>query len=180
MQYAAPSMLSAPTPSLAIRKQRRRVLRLAFRLLEIALAFVFLAAVVHHVLTFDFKPLAALCLPILAVLLAITSLLYTRGRSLAKGKQLRSLCAAERALQATIWYLLGIVLGTSLYGMLVRFGVTFNPAEPSVVGFWLLLFLAPYALMQVGLLGFMRAVWLIAPPFFRRASAYELRRRVQL
>src|SRR5688500_1283978 len=147
-----------------MRIRRTRVSRLAFRVLEVSLALVFLGVVVHHVFTFDFKPLAALCIPILVVFFGFASLLYTRGRSLAKGKgQMRSLYAAERAMQATIWYLFGIILGTSLYGVLMRFGVAFNPSEPSPGGLWLVLFLAPYALMQMGLLCFMRAVWVVTP-----------------
>ena len=166
--------------SLAMRKYRTRVSRLSFRFAELALAFVFFGAVAHHVSTFDFKPLAALCIPIIAVFFSFSSLLFIRGRSLAKGRgQMRSLYAAERAMQATIWYLFGIVLGTSLYGILMRFGVTFDASAPAPAGLWLLLFLAPYALMQIGLLCFLSAIWAITPHFFRRLGAFELARRVQ-
>lgn len=161
-------------------KYRKRFARLSFRFAELALAFVFFGAVAHHVFTFDFKPLAAFCIPIVAVFFSFSSLLFIRGRSLAKGgEQMRSLYAAERAMQATIWYLFGIILGTSLYGILMRFGLTFDPSAPSADGFWLLLFLAPYALMQTGLLCFMSAIWAIAPNFFRRLGAFEIARRVQ-
>jgi hypothetical protein len=163
-----------------MRTRRTRISRLAFRFLEVALAFVFLGAVVHHVYTFDFKPLAALCIPILVLFFGFASLLYTRGRSLAKGKgQARSLYAAERAMQATIWHLFGIILGTSLYAVLMHAGVRFDPSAPTPAGLWLLLFLAPYALMQIALLCFMRAVWVITPQSFRRVGVLELRRRVQ-
>lgn len=166
--------------TIAMRKHRTRVFLLAFRGLEAALALVFLGVVVHHVYTFDFRPLAALCIPIVIVFFGFASLLYNRGRSLAKARgQMRSLYAAERAVQATVWYLFGIILGTSLYGILMRLGLTYNPSEPSAGGLWLLLFLVPYAFMQVGLLCFMRAVWAIAPHFFRSLDAFELRRRVQ-
>lgn len=152
----------------------------AFRALELCAAFVFFWAVLHHVYTFSFKPLAAFCVPFLVVFFAFSSLLYMRGRSLGKGKaQIRSLFAAERAMQASIWYLFGILLGTSLYGLLLYFGVSFDPNKPSLVGLWLLVFLAPYALMQVGFLFFMRAVWLITPEFFRWVSPFEIRRRIE-
>ena len=82
-------------------------------------------------------------------------------------------------MQATIWYLFGIVLGTSLYGLFVYFGVSFNPNKPSLAGFSLLLFFVPYALMQIGLLCFVRATWILAPQFLRRTRPFELRRRVQ-
>lgn len=136
--------------------------------------------ILHHVYNFDFKPLAALCLPILVVFFAFASLLYSRGRAFAKGNaQVRSLYAAERAMQGSVWYLFGILLGTTLYGFLSYFGVSFDPDQPSAAGFWLLLFIAPYALMQAGILWFMRAIWIITPQFFRRIDALELRRRIQ-
>jgi hypothetical protein len=166
--------------SLARRKHRRRVSRFAFRFVEATLAFAFIAAVVHHVVTLDFKPLAAFCIPILVLFFGFASLLYTRGRSLARTKgQIRSLYAAEHAVQATIWHMAGIIVGTSLYGVLTRYGVTSSSGELSAAQLWLLLFLAPYALMQIGLLCFMRAVWIVAPHFFRRLRAAEFRRKVQ-
>lgn len=166
--------------SMAMQKYRRRISRLAFRILQAGLVLVFLGAVVHHVYSFDFKPLAAFCIPMLLVFYGFASLLYTRGRGLAKGKgQMRSLYAAERAVQGTLWYLLGIILGTSLYGIVVRVGVTFDPSEPSPDGLWLLVFVAPYALMQIGLLCLMGAAWAITPDFSRRLGAFEIRRRVQ-
>ena len=144
-----------------------------FSTLAVGMAFAFFGAVAHHVYRFDFKPLAALGVPMLLVFFAFASLLFIRGRSLAKGRaQFRSLYAAERAVQAAVWHLSGIVLGTVLYAVLVRIGM---PEEP---GPWMLLFLAPYALMQVGLLTFMRAVWVVAPQFFRPVSALELGRRI--
>lgn len=159
---------------------RRRTSRALFAVVEVCAAFVFFWAVAHHVYTFDFKPLAALCLPILLVFFGFASLLYNRGRSLPKGETAtRSLYAAERAVQATLWYLLGIVLGTSLYGLLVYFGVSFNPSRPSVLGLWLVLFVAPYVLMQIGLLFFLRAAWVITPQLMRRTNPFELRRRIQ-
>ena len=75
--------------------RRTRVLRIAFRALAIGFALVFFAAVAHHVYRFEFKPLAAFCLPILLLFFAFASLLYSRGKALAKGKgQTRSLYAA--------------------------------------------------------------------------------------
>jgi hypothetical protein len=46
------------------------------------------------------------------------------------------------------------------------------------VALWLLLFLVPAALMQIGLLCFMRALWVIAPQFLRTVHSFELARRV--
>lgn len=158
----------------------KRAARTVFIALEVSAAFVFFWAMLHHIYNFDFKPLAAFCVPILVVFFGFTGLLFSRGRALPEGDaQTRSLYAAERSMQATMWYLLGIILGVSVYGLLVYFKVSFDPARPSPAGFALLLFAAPYALMQTGLLFFMRAAWIIAPDFFGRVSATEIRRRVQ-
>jgi hypothetical protein len=158
----------------------KRASRFAFNALAIGMALAFFGAVAHHVYQFDFKPLAALGVPILVVFFGFASLLYIRGRSLARGSaQFRSLYAAERAVQAAIWHLLGIILGTSIYALLIRSGIRFDPSEPTIDGLWLLLFLLPYAVMQIGLLSFMRAVWVVAPQFFRRVGAFELRHRIE-
>jgi hypothetical protein len=168
-------------PAARIRRPiRARLTRLAYPLLELCAAFVFFWAVAHHVATFDLKPLAAFCVPFLIVFYGLAALLFNRGKSLAKGRaQARSLYAAERATQATVLYLLGILLGTTLYGILVYLGLSFDPHRPGPAGLWLLLFVAPYALMQAGFVYLMRALRLVAPQLLPGASAFELRRRVQ-
>lgn len=159
---------------------RARIMRLAYPVFELCASFVFFWAVAHHVATFDLKPLAAFCVPFLIVFYGFAALLFNRGKSLAKGKaQIRSLYAAERATQATVLYLTGILLGTTLYGILVYLELSFDPQRPGLAGLWLLLFIAPYALMQAGFVYLMRALRLVAPQLLRPASAFELRRRVQ-
>jgi hypothetical protein len=149
---------------------RRSAARGAYRTLEAALGLVFLGAVAHHVYWQDFKPLVALLLPILVIYYGFASLLYVRGRSIAAGAaQVRSLFAAEQSVQAAVWHLTGIIVGTSLYALFNRAGLG---------DLWLLAFLFPYALMQVGLLSFMRALWVLAPDFLRSMRAAELRRRL--
>jgi hypothetical protein len=81
-------------------------------------------------------------------------------------------------LQATLWYLLGVILGTTVYGLARYVVIPVDAGEPWVVALWLLLFLVPAALMQIGLLYFMRALWVIAPPLLRRVDAFEMARRV--
>lgn len=162
------------------RQQQSALRRVLLRVIEAFASFVFFWAVVHHVYSFDLRPLAALCLPILVAFFAFSSLLFLRGRSLAPGKtQIRSLYAAERAMQASVWYLFGIILGVSCYGLLLHFGVTFDPGNPTPEGLWLLVFIAPYALMQTGFIIFMRAAWLVTPQLFGRISPFEIRRRIE-
>jgi hypothetical protein len=147
-----------------------RLSHYGYVLLAASLSAVFFATLAHHVSTLDFKPLASLCLPVLAVFFTFTSLLYIRGNSLAAGKdQVRTLFAAEHSMQGAVWYLTGIVCGVSVYGLLDLVDAT---------GAWLLLFLAPYALMQVGILLLIRAACIIAPQFLRMPSAYEVWRRI--
>jgi len=168
------------TPALVLASPRARLMRLAYPVFELCAAFVFFWTVAHHVATFDLKPLAAFCAPFLIVFYGLAALLFNRGKSLAKGKaQARSLYAAERATQATVLYLLGILLGTTLYGILVYLEVSFDPHRPGPAGLWLLLFIAPYALMQAGFVYLMRALRLVAPQLLPGTSTFDLRRRVQ-
>lgn len=161
------------------RNLRVRASRLGFWAIAIAAGAVFFGVVSHHVYTGDFRPLAAFCLPVQVVFFAFTSLLYMRGRSLARGKaSVRTLFAAERAMQGTVAYLSGIVLGASLYGLLRYADFRFDPAQPDLSGLWLLSFLAPYALMQAGLLLFIGGVWTILPQLLRPVSPYEVGRRI--
>lgn len=131
-----------------------RLQRLSFTALEIGLGLVFLGAVAYHVMNFDFKPLAAFALPIVVIYYGFASLQYSRSKSVSKRKAPASLNAGERAVQATVWHLLGIILGVGLYAVV-------DPLQ--LGGFWLLVFVLPYALMQIGLVAFLRAVWTVAP-----------------
>jgi len=160
---------------------RRSLHQLTFALVMTLSAIVFLVVVAHQVYTYDLKPLAAFCLPVVPVFFAFTSLLYMRGRSLAAGKdQVWTLYAAERSMQATVFYLSGVVVGASVYGLLQVLGFAFDPAHPTSAGLWLLLFLAPYVLMQIGFYFFMTAVWTVVPQLLRPVSSKEVWRRIAL
>lgn len=123
----------------------------------------------------------ALAMGMSAAFFGFASLFFIRGRSLARGSaQFRSLFAAERAVQAAVWHLSGIMLSTVLYALLMRSGVALEASETWLIALWALLFLAPHALMQIGLWTFMRAVLIVAPQMFRPVRAFEVRRRVAL
>jgi hypothetical protein len=157
-----------------------RFSRFAFRSLELGFAAVFLVAVADHVLRADFRPLVALSVPLLVVFYGFASVLFVRGRALSPGPwQTRSLYAAERAMQATVWYLVGILLGVIVYTATKRLGVRFDPAAPGLDSLWLLLFLAPYAFMQAALTSFLRGMRALGPDFFRGAGALQVVRRVR-
>lgn len=158
-------------------KNRRRPSRITRVTLEVAFSLAFFGAAAHHVAGHDFKPLLALCAPILILYYGLSSLLFVRGKALAEGPlQRRSLHAAERATQATVWHVLGIVVGISAYGLLGAVEARLEaPVQGAAI---LLLFAAPFALMQAGLLAFLRAIWTISPHLTRRVGAFEARRRV--
>lgn len=161
--------------------RKRRALRVVFKALALGMALAFFAAFLHHAFRLDFKPMGALGVPILLVFFGFGSLFFIRGRSLAKGSaQLRSLFAAERAVQAAVWHLSGIMLSTVLYALLMRSGVALQTSPPWLVALWGLLFLAPHGLSQIGLFTFMRAVLVVAPHLFRKVGALEIRRRLAL
>jgi hypothetical protein len=158
---------------------RNKLRRAAFAALCAAFAVVFFAIVYHHVSRLDFQPLAALSLPMLVLFFGFTSLLYVRGRSLGRSKeQLRTLFAAERAMQASVSYLSGVAVGASIWGLLQHVGEGMNGMEPAVASVWLLAFLLPYALMQRGFFLFMGAVWIIVPQFLHPVSPYTVWRRI--
>lgn len=160
--------------------RRTKFSRIGFRLLEAIGAFVLLVVVWLHVLSYDLKPLATVCIPVLAVFFGFTSVLYNRARALAKGKsQNRTLYAAERAMQGTLFFFFGTVLGAILAGLLAYFGFSLAPPNPTLKNLWLILFIGPYALLQIGYQSFMHAIWSISPEFLGHISARQLRRRVQ-
>lgn len=153
---------------------------LAMRLLEAAAGAAFFAMVLHHVYNMNFAPLAALCLPVQVALFGFTSLLYMRGRTLSRSsEQLRTLFAAERAMQAAVWYCTGIVTGAALVGAMPWSWIGHNPAAPGLSSLALLVFLLPYPLMQMGFTLFMRSACVIAPQFIRRVTPYEVWRRIR-
>jgi hypothetical protein len=162
---------------LAASSSARHVSHAAFLLLELGTGGAFLGVVAHHVAALNFRPLAAFCLPVMVAFVGFTSLLFVRGRSLRRGRaQIRTLFAAECAMQATIWYFTGIMLGLGMYGLLQLVPGGVESGAPRLA---LVAFVAPYLLMQGGMVLFLRAARVVAPQFLRRVSPYEVWRRIQ-
>ena len=156
-----------------------RLRHYAFVALSIVTALVFLATVASHVYAMDFSPLATLSLAILPVYFTFTSLLYMRGNTIAAGRnRVRTLFAAETSMQATVFYLTGVVAGASLYGLFQVAEFGFDAAQPTWSGLWLLVFAFPSALMLLGLINLLRAACVISPQFLKVTSAYEVGRRI--
>lgn len=164
-----------------MKSRRTRALRVMLKALAIGMSLAFFGAFATHMYALDFKPMAGIGVPILLVFFGFASLFFIRGRSLAKGSaQFRSLVAAERAVQAAVWHLSGIMLSNVLYAALMRSAIAFDASDRWMVAAWVLLFFVPHALMQMGLYSFMRAVLVVAPQLFRKVGVFELRRRVAL
>jgi hypothetical protein len=82
-------------------------------------------------------------------------------------------------MQATVFYLTGIVVGASLYGLFEMAGFDFDPAQPTWSGLWLLAFAFPLALMLLGVLRLLRAACVISPQFLTITSPYDVGRRME-
>ncbi|MBD9463921.1 hypothetical protein [Pseudomonas sp. Pdm06] len=91
----------------------RSAVRLFYFLILSLGSTVFFGAMNHYLQLKDYLSLGSVCFPVLAVLFGFTALLYNRSRALQPGAaQRRSLYAAERGLQATILFVVGVGLGS--------------------------------------------------------------------
>ncbi len=87
----------------------RRIVSCFFYLIFLFGSTIFFGALQHYLMLKEYVFLGGLCFPVLAVLFGFAALLYNRSRALPSGPaQRRSLYAAERALQATIIFVLGV------------------------------------------------------------------------
>jgi hypothetical protein len=113
-------------------------------LLELFGLFSLFAALYKTLFQYKIEPLAYICLPIVAVLFGYTNLLYNRARALPSGpEQRRSLYAAERAMQATIFFLIGFCLALTIVAIYFWLGYTPKPISPEKLPVTLTIFVAP-------------------------------------
>jgi hypothetical protein len=158
---------------------RTRASRVALNIVQLAGAGVLLWGLLAGLVQYNIAFLASLTIPTLAISFGFASLLYNRARALPAGKsRIRSLYAAERATQATVWALASILSGACLYGLFWYFGL-FAVPRPSLLYLLLALFLVPYLFLQVAYHTFVYALWSIAPEFLRIVRPIELLRRVR-
>jgi hypothetical protein len=160
------------------RKQLTKPLRFLYKLVELAGSFGLLFSVLGFTTRFDIEPLAKVCIPILAVFFGFAALLYNRARALEPGPaQTRSLYGAERAMQATIFALIAIIIGAVLCGIFSFYG--FYPNAPiGLKNLFLLVFLFPILLLQMGYLCFLISLRSISHDYLRKVSVRELHRRI--
>lgn len=122
----------------------RKLNRALRHLFELFGSFALFAALYKTLFQYKIEPLAYVCLPIVAVFFGFTSLLYNRARALPAGpEQRRSLYAAERAMQATTFFLVGFSLALTIIGLYFWFGYTPKPTSPENLPITLTIFMAP-------------------------------------
>lgn len=149
------------------------------RAVELGVPLVLLVSFIYFVLRFDFEPIAKVCVPAVAVFFGFSSVLYNRARAYSGGRsRIRTLYAAERALQATLFALVGTVVGMGMYSLFVWYG--FWPGQELGKKHGLLIFfLIPLVIVQTGFACFMLSLRVVASEFLRPVSARELRKRIR-
>lgn len=111
-----------------------RLRRILYFALFVVVSTIFFSSFFYYIETKQFSALAAVCIPVLAVLFGFSSLLYNRARALPSGKeQRRSLYAAERAMQSTLLFLFGATIGG--IGALIVW-VFFNIGNLEIHPYW--------------------------------------------
>lgn len=106
---------------------------LFYFLIFMLLVMIFFIALHDLLLRKEYLYLGGLCFPVLAVLYGFTSLLYNRSRAFPSGAvQRRSLYAAERGLQATLLFVLGLAIGVVTITLVETFELeAVRPSHPS-------------------------------------------------
>jgi len=156
----------------------RQIIKLFFFLIWAFGSAIFFGVLEHYLMSNQFLYLATLCLPILAILFGFSALLYNRARAFQPGPvQRRSLYAAERAMQATILFLLGISSGAIIATIAWQLKVDFsNPPEPNAI---LPFFIIPIMLVLFSFGSFFFAVQAISHRMVKVLTPRELLRRAR-
>lgn len=122
--------------------------------------------------------LGGLCFPVLAVLFGFSALLYNRSRALqSSAAQRRSLYAAERALQATILFVLGVGSAAIIATIISVLGldITNTPQSPRL----LLLFFIPIMLVVFSFGAFYLALRAISHGMVRSIGLRPFMKRIR-
>ena len=160
-------------------KKSRSKSWIPLRVIELGVPFALFVSFVYFVFRFDFEPIAKVCIPAVAVFFGFSSLLYNRARAYSRGRsRIRSFYAAERALQATLFALVGTVVGIGMYAIFVWYGFWPGQELSKKHGF-LLLFLIPLLIVQTGFSCFMISIRIVSQEFLRPISVRELHKRIR-
>jgi hypothetical protein len=128
------------------------------KLFEVSGGFTLLVAFIFVLREQQYESFAKTIVPILATYIATAALLYNRGRALPKSPgKVRTLYAAERSVQATIFTLTGVVLGAIIFSFLKYFEADLSMIDSmknKPIGPWLLVYLIPYTFILFGYIRF--------------------------
>lgn len=141
-------------------------------------ATIFFGAMDHYLRQGDFLFLATVCFPILAVLFGFSALLYNRSRALQPGPaQRRSMYAAERALQSTVLFALGMGTGAIIATIMMQLNLfpRDNESQPKL----LLIFFVPILLILSSFGTFFFSFRAISHGMIRRVSTREILKRIK-
>ena len=147
--------------------------------LEIGGGFALFVAFTYIVVQNQYEAFAKTIVPILATYIATAALLYNRARALPRNtSKVRSLYAAERSIQATIFTITGILVGAVIYGWLSWFGISIAK-ENGLNDPWVSIYFLPMAFIQFGYASFLFSLRSISKDFLRPLSAREIARRIK-
>jgi hypothetical protein len=156
----------------------RQCIRLYFYLIFSLGSMLFFSTMYHYIILNQLLELAKLCFPILAILFGFAALLYNRSRAIQPGpSQRRSLYAAERALQATILFLLGVATGTIIATITSELKIDMTYRSGS--SFLLLTYLIPIMLVLYSFCSFFFAVRAISHGVVRYVGTRQLLRKIR-
>lgn len=148
-------------------------------ILEIGGGFALFVAFMYIVLQQQYEAFAKTIVPILATYIATAALFYNRGRGLPRNiSKVRSLYAAERSLQATIFTITGIIIGAIIYGWLSWFGFSIAK-ENGLKKIWIFIYIFPLVFIQFGYASFLFSLRAISKDFLRPLTAREIARRIK-
>lgn len=156
----------------------RLIVRFFFFSIWLFGATIFFGAMNHYLRQKDYLFLATLCFPILAVLFGFSALLYNRSRAFQPGPvQRRSLYSAERALQSTVLFALGLGSGAIIITIIVQLKLSTGDDGPQSK--LLLIFFVPIMLILSSFGTFFLSFRAISHGMIKRVNIREMLRKIR-
>lgn len=156
----------------------RQIIKFFFFMIWALGATIFFGAMHTYLMRGEFLYLATLCFPILAILFGFSALLYNRSRALQPGPaQRRSLYAAERALQATVLFILGLATGAIIATIITELKLNILP--PKAESYLLLIFFVPILLILNSFSAFFFSFRAISHGMVRLVNTRKMIRKIR-
>ena len=123
-----------------MKSRKTRALRIMFKVLAIGMSLAFFAAFAAPFTGSISSRWRASAFQFCSCSSASPRFSSYAGGRLRRSAQFRSLVAAERAVQAAVWHLSGVMLSNVLYTVLMRSGGMVDASEPWMLAAWVLCF----------------------------------------